>query len=168
MDIITYALCKKLIAASASGISNIELNGNTMTITTNSGESFNLTFPVPADGVDGASIAAVQVNKSNHLICTLTDGTEIDAGEIKTIKGADGATPYIGENNNWWIKDTDTGVAANINAVTAITLNEEGHLIYTMSDGSTIDAGATAIKDLSILQDQVTELINQSELKIIE
>lgn len=26
--------------------------------------------------------------------------------------GADGSTPYIGENGNWWIGDTDTGVSS--------------------------------------------------------
>lgn len=31
---------------------------------------------------------------------------------IPTIKGKDGLTPYIGENGNWWIGDTDTGVRA--------------------------------------------------------
>lgn len=30
--------------------------------------------------------------------------------------GADGLTPYIGENGNWWIGETDTGVAAGGNA----------------------------------------------------
>ena len=27
--------------------------------------------------------------------------------------GEDGQTPFIGENGNWWIGDTDTGVKAN-------------------------------------------------------
>lgn len=31
-----------------------------------------------------------------------------EAGE----DGADGLTPYIGENGNWWVGDTDTGVSA--------------------------------------------------------
>ena len=26
--------------------------------------------------------------------------------------GQDGKTPFIGENGNWWIGDTDTGVSA--------------------------------------------------------
>lgn len=29
------------------------------------------------------------------------------------INGKDGDTPYIGENGNWWIGDTDTGVSAS-------------------------------------------------------
>ena len=40
-----------------------------------------------ADGTDGAngiSITNVAINSSNHLICTLSDGNTIDAGEIPT------------------------------------------------------------------------------------
>ena len=29
------------------------------------------------------------------------------------LKGADGQTPFIGENGNWWIGETDTGVSAS-------------------------------------------------------
>ncbi len=36
------------------------------------------------------------------------DGSKGDKGD----KGEDGKTPYIGENGNWWIGDTDTGVPA--------------------------------------------------------
>lgn len=31
----------------------------------------------------------------------------------KALKGEDGETPYIGENGNWWIGDTDTGAFAD-------------------------------------------------------
>lgn len=30
------------------------------------------------------------------------------------LNGKDGLTPYIGENGNWWIGDTDTGVSATV------------------------------------------------------
>ena len=32
--------------------------------------------------------------------------------ESGMLKGADGLTPYVGSNNNWWIGDVDTGVLA--------------------------------------------------------
>ena len=35
-----------------------------------------------ADGQDGISITNVSIDASNHLICTLSNGTSIDAGEI--------------------------------------------------------------------------------------
>lgn len=37
------------------------------------------------DGADGISITNVSIDASNHLICTLSDGTSIDAGEIPSI-----------------------------------------------------------------------------------
>lgn len=32
--------------------------------------------------------------------------------EIEIPQGANGKTPYIGDNGNWWIGDVDTGVKA--------------------------------------------------------
>lgn len=46
-----------------------------------------MTFPKPADGLDGKSVTNVKIDTNNHLICTLDDGTDIDAGEIKGIGG---------------------------------------------------------------------------------
>lgn len=84
MDIQTYALCKKLAAAAVSGISNLELRGSTLVITTNDGEILELTFPTPQDGI---SIADVRVDENNHLICTLSNGDEVDAGLVPTVAG---------------------------------------------------------------------------------
>ena len=36
--------------------------------------------------------------------------------DLGRIVGKDGITPHIGENGNWWIGETDTGVSANGNA----------------------------------------------------
>ena len=36
----------------------------------------------------------------------------IELIESGMLKGEDGLTPYVGENNNWWIGDVDTGVLA--------------------------------------------------------
>lgn len=36
-----------------------------------------------------------------------------------TLKGTDGTTPHIGENGNWYIGDTDTGVKAKVEIATA-------------------------------------------------
>ena len=42
--------------------------------------------------------------------------TNAETGEIELIEqgpqGDPGLTPFIGENGNWWIGDTDTGVKA--------------------------------------------------------
>lgn len=36
---------------------------------------------------------------------------DVNAGKLD---GADGITPHIGDNGNWWIGETDTGVSAKI------------------------------------------------------
>lgn len=54
------------------------------------------------DGKDGAQGPAGQDGK---------DGTNGKDGRDGA-DGKDGLTPYIGSNGNWWIGDTDTGVAA--------------------------------------------------------
>lgn len=41
------------------------------------------------------------------------DGNRIEIPAIKGDPGKDGLTPHIGENGNWWIGETDTGVKAD-------------------------------------------------------
>ena len=66
-------------------------------------------------GLLGKDIQSAAINDSGHLILTLTDGTTLDAGVAKGAKGdaggpgADGVTPHIGDNGNWYIGSTDTG-----------------------------------------------------------
>lgn len=87
MDIVTYALCKKLVAGVAGGISNFEVDGQTLKIYTSDGQTLEMTFPTPADGI---SITDVTIDENNHLQCTLSDKSVIDAGEIKTLQGPPG------------------------------------------------------------------------------
>lgn len=117
MDIVTYALCKKLAAAAVSGISNLSVNGTDLIIETNDGNQITMSFPTPKDGV---SVTKLEINEDNRLICTLSDGTEIDAGEVK--QGKDGT-------------DGEDGIS-----ITKVEIINK-KLICTMSDGSTIDAG---------------------------
>lgn len=69
-------------------------------------------------GLLGKGIQSATINDSGHLILTLTDGTKLDAGVAKGAQGpkgdtgaagADGVTPHIGDNGNWYIGSTDTG-----------------------------------------------------------
>lgn len=90
-------------------------------------------------GLLGKDIQSAAINDSGHLILTLTDGTTLDAGVAKGAQGekgatgpagpagpqgpqgpsgapgkdgtagADGITPHIGDNGNWYIGSTDTG-----------------------------------------------------------
>ena len=98
MDIVTYALLKKKLSSVVSGISGYEVDGQTLRITTTDGQVLEMTFPTPEDG---KSITDIKINEKNHLICSLSDGTEINAGEIKTIQGPKGepgeSGVYLGE-----------------------------------------------------------------------
>lgn len=96
MDAIAvYARLNKKIKGLISGIQGASISGTTITFTMANGTKEVMTFPVPADGI---SITDVEVNTNKHLICTMSDGTSIDAGEIPTIKGDKGFSPTITEN----------------------------------------------------------------------
>lgn len=79
MDFITLALCKKLVAGAVSGIASLEVNGTTLIITTKDGQKVDMVFPTPEDGL---SVSNMYVNEKKELICILSDGTEINAGEV--------------------------------------------------------------------------------------
>lgn len=67
------------------------------------------------DGANGTSVTVVSVVESaedgGSNIVTFSDGKSV------TVKngsgGSNGITPHIGENEHWWIGDTDTGVSAS-------------------------------------------------------
>jgi len=71
------------------------------------------------DGTPGVGIASVtQTTTStedggeNVVTVRLTNGTSYTFKVRNGSKGADGATPHIGDNGNWFIGETDTGVSA--------------------------------------------------------
>ena len=101
MDIISMAYAKKLVNGLQSGLDNASVDNNTCSITFHwkNGTSSTMTFPKPLDGANGVSISDVKLkevtvgsSKETHLICTLDDGTEIDAGNIAV--GSEGTTDY--------------------------------------------------------------------------
>ena len=49
-------------------------------------ETSQLTIKKPKDGVAGISITNVNISATNHLICTMSDGSKIDAGEFPTFE----------------------------------------------------------------------------------
>ncbi len=93
MDIVTYALCKKLAEGAVSGISNLEVIDNSLIITQNNGSQVTMDFPVPEDGV---SIENVELDKDGSLLCYLSNGTVVDAGTVPAVKGDPGYTPQKG------------------------------------------------------------------------
>ncbi len=55
-----------------------------------------------------------------------------------------------GENGNWWVDGFDTGIQIGEVGCTSAAM-ENGHLILTMSDGSTVDVGEWCRHDIEIL-----------------
>ena len=118
MDIITYALSKKIAAHAVSGVQSMSVSGQTLTINTKDSGVLTMTFPTPKDGV---SVTDIDVNANNQIVFTMSDGSEIISGKIPTVKGdkgdpftysdftpeqlsalkgADGVSPIITENVN--------------------------------------------------------------------
>lgn len=95
MDVVTYALLNKKIKGLTSGVKSASVQGHSIIFELNDGSTQTMTFDQPADGI---SITDVDINADKHLICTMSDGTAIDAGEIPTIKGDKGFSPTITEN----------------------------------------------------------------------
>ena len=62
-----------------------------------------------SDGKDGISITDAKLNGNGELVLILSDGSKIPVGSVV---GADGTTPHIGANGNWWIGEKDTGISA--------------------------------------------------------
>ena len=95
MDIITYALSKKIAAHALSGVQSMSINGQTLIINTKDSGVLTITFPTPKDGV---SVADIDVNADNQIVFTMSDGSEFISGKIPTVKGKDGVSPTITEN----------------------------------------------------------------------
>ena len=78
MDIISLALAKKFALRVAAGFSNVEVDGMNIIFTLNDNTEVTLTVPTPENGV---SVTDLNIN-DQHLICTLSNGTVVDAGQI--------------------------------------------------------------------------------------
>ena len=95
MDVISYALSKKIAAHVVSGIQSMSVNGQTLTINTKDSGVLTMTFPTPKDGV---SVTDIDVNANNQIVFTMSDGSEFISGKIPTVKGEPGFSPTITEN----------------------------------------------------------------------
>lgn len=92
MDVVAYALAKKIAIGAVSGIDNISFQGTDLVFDFKDGTSASLNVPLPSDGEPGVSVTNLYIDEYNHLYCCLSDGTEIDAGEIEG--GSGGTTNY--------------------------------------------------------------------------
>lgn len=96
MDIITYALSKKIAEHAVSGIQSMSIEGQNLIINTKDSGVLTMTFPTPKDGL---SITDVDVNADNTLTCTLSDGSTVTTtNKISVPAGKDGVSPTIVED----------------------------------------------------------------------
>lgn len=92
MDIVTYALAKKMASSVASGITEVQTDGTNIRFKTADGKWFT----VKLNSVSNATVSA-----NGHLIIELSDGTNIDAGvlPVGTMDTALSATSENGVQN---------------------------------------------------------------------
>ena len=121
MDIITLALAKKFATKVAAGFSNVEVDGLNIIFTLNDGSKVTLTVPEPAQGV---SVVDMNIDNDGSLICTLSDGTTIDAGGVPFVKperGVDYLTDAEMEDIvNDIIEDSTNAFNQNVNQKTTM------------------------------------------------
>jgi hypothetical protein len=108
MDIVTYALCKKMASGAASGVESFEVQGQTLVIKTKDGQTLNMDFPTPENGV---SITEVSINEQKQLICTMSDGEVINAGEVPSYIPQKGVDYYTEEDK----KEIEQDVIESVN-----------------------------------------------------
>lgn len=82
MNIVDIKLANKFATKVAAGFSKVEVDGMDINFTLNDGTETTLTVPAPADGV---SVIDLDINNNKHLICTMSDGSTVDAGEVPFI-----------------------------------------------------------------------------------
>lgn len=129
MDIITLALAKKFATKVAAGFSTVEVDGMDIIFTLNDGSQVTLTVPEPADGV---SVVDLDIDSNKNLICTLSDGSTVNAGELPM------AIPEKGVD--YWTEEDKQEIKTYVDDVTsnafAAELDEENFTLLLKRVGS--------------------------------
>ena len=129
MDIITLALAKKFATKVAAGFSSVEVDGLDIIFTLNDGSQVTLTVPEPADGV---SVVDMNIDDDGSLICTMSDGTTIDAGGVPFVKPEKGV--------DYWTEEDKQEIKTYVDDVTsnafAAELDEENFTLLLKRVGS--------------------------------
>lgn len=129
MDIITLALAKKFATKVAAGFSNVEVDGMDIIFTLNDGSQVTLTVPEPEDGV---SVTDLDIDNNSNLICTLSDGSTVNAGELPM------AIPEKGVD--YWTEEDKQEIKTYVDDVTsnafAAELDEENFTLLLKRVGS--------------------------------
>jgi len=110
-------------AVTITSIVESGVSGGTSVITFSDGSTLNVKNGKDGaggdsgDGADGVGIQDIQLKQEaetgNTYTITLTDGNTYDFVAPAGPAGANGVTPHIGSNGNWWIGETDTGVISH-------------------------------------------------------
>ena len=158
MDVVNYALTKKMVASVSSGIVEVQTDGTNIRFKTANGDWFS----VRLNSVDGATISS-----NGHLIIELTDGTTLDAGALPvgTMDSSLSTTSENGVQNK-----VITNALNNLNLLCNTKLSIVASLPITPHNQETVLYVGTSddgLKSGGIYQYQVSEwvLINDCNYK---
>ncbi len=90
------------------------------------------------NGADGIGVSSVAISDDGSLTMTLSNGNNIELGNIRGKDGAPGANGADG-------KDGQDG--ADGRGIESASINEAGELVFTFTDGSTTNLGTVVGKD---------------------
>jgi hypothetical protein len=112
-----------------------DAEGGNLKISYDNGESWSVLVNIGAlvsDGVDGVSITSCEINDLGELVVSYSDGRSENLGVVVATNGVDGAPGKNGEDG----KNGVDGIG-----IDDATINEDGHLVITLTDGQVLDLG---------------------------
>ena len=155
MDIISYALAKKMVSSVSSGITEVQTDGTNIRFKTANGDWFS----VRLNSVDNATVSA-----NGHLIIELTDGTTLDAGALP-VGTMDSALSTTSENGvqNKVITTALNGKQNTLTASTGITIDNTDPTNPTISanvDYTNLINKPTKLSDFTNDEDFIDNTVN--------
>lgn len=162
MDIVTYALSKKLVNGIQSGLASATVDNDNCSITFNwtNGTSSTMTFPKPANGVSITNAEIV----NDELILTFSDSTTINAGNVKGDKGDTGDKGEKGDKGEQGIQGEKGEDGVNPTIEIATQSDTEYTLKLTDADGSIITPNLQGIGSAIFVGTEITS--NQSGIVV--
>lgn len=171
MDIVTYKLSQKYADKVAAGFSSVRVDGLNIIFTLNDGKTTTVTVPAPKDGEKGdtgVSITNVALDSQSHLICTLSDGSTVDAGlvhqGIDGKDGQDGLNGKDGQNGKDGIDGANGADGKNYSVEvvesTTTTLEIEPNKFYKFGEETELNITLAEITDNTQLNEYMFEFIS--------
>lgn len=90
------------------------------------------------NGVDGISVIKTEINDNGELVISYSDGTSANLGIVVGANGKDGINGTDGKDG----ADGEDGIG-----ISDVTINNNGELVLTFSDGNNINLGNIVGKD---------------------